>query len=143
MFELTNETLTLIIAVWGAIISTILAFREYLKSRLQIEIGFSSTSIPEIGNKVTIRNNSVRPIIVTYWEIVFRKWRLLPLGESVCTSPDEYFTEFKIPEHNSKSLEFTEQDYFSCSQNMLKGRKLYLRLHVSGRKRPFIFFLYS
>jgi hypothetical protein len=131
------------IAAWGAVLSTILAIREYWKSRLQVKIGFSTASIPDVGNKVMIRNNSNMPIIVTYWEIVFRRFRFLPFSESSCTGPDEYFTDFRIPEHSSKILEFTDQDYFSCSPKALKGRKLYFRMYVSGKRLPFVSFLYA
>ena len=130
------------IAAWGAILSTSLAIREYLKSKLKIEVDFLSTTSTTIGNKVTIRNNSFRPIVVTYWEIVFREWRFLPIGESPCHSP-ESFADFRILEHNSTTLEFTDGDYFSCSPKALKGRKLYLRLYVSGKRCPYVFFLYS
>jgi hypothetical protein len=130
------------IAVWGALLSTFLAIREYLKSKLKIEVDFLSTTSTSIGNKVTIRNNSFRPIVITYWEIVFRELRFLPLGESPCHSP-ESFTDFRISEHSSTTLEFTDGNYFPCSPQALKGRKLYMRLHVSGRRCPFIFFLYS
>ena len=131
------------IAAWGAVLSTILAIKEYWKNLLQVEIGFSTASISDVGNKIVIRNNSNRPIIVTHWEVVFRRFRFLPFFESPCTGPDEYFTDFQIPEHSSKTLSFTDQDYFSCAPKALKGRKLYFRMHVSGKRLPFVSFLYA
>ncbi|WP_159356362.1 hypothetical protein [Methylovorus glucosotrophus] len=131
------------IATWGAVLSTILAVREYRKNRLQVEIGFSMASIADVGNKIIIRNNSNRPIIVTYWEIVFRRFWFLPFFESLCAGPDEYFTDFQIPENSSKILEFSAQDYFACNPKALKGRRLYFRMRVSGKRLPFVSFLYA
>ena len=132
-----------VIAAWGALVSTILAVREYWKSRLKIEIGFSSASLPDIGNKIFIRNNSDKPIIVTYWEVIYKRWKFLPFSQSICVISDEFFLDFQVSSNSSRTLEFVNQDYFSCSPKVLKGRKLYFRLYIAGKWRSSLFFLYS
>jgi len=45
------------IALWGAILSTLLAAREFLKTRMKLEVGFTFTGdVNGIGNKIFVRN---------------------------------------------------------------------------------------
>jgi hypothetical protein len=58
------ETLTLIIALWGGVLSTILAIRELMKDRRSLKIIFESVHWIETF-RILITNTAERPITIT------------------------------------------------------------------------------
>ena len=102
-------------AVWGAVLSTILALlkiHEMWRARERIDRGYDFKSLPELGNDVIIRNLSAKPQILTYWELQWRKRRLFRWHISERVSSDEYFQDIQIPPYSIKSLTFRVEDYF-------------------------------
>jgi hypothetical protein len=109
--------------------------------RTRIDVGgLSTTSDPNIGNEIVIRNLSGTPVIITYWELVWqhRHWgrwkrsRCIDLGHVT----DGLFGDMKLDGHSSTTLEFCEFDYFRPD---LEGRdQIYIRVHIAGRRWPIV-----
>lgn len=73
------DQLTLWLSIWGAALSTSLVglkFFEVWRDRSRMQTTFHFTSDPERGNEVTIFNISGRPLLVSYWELVWVKGAL-------------------------------------------------------------------
>ena len=125
------------IAWWGAGLSTLLAavkLWELWRDRFRIDVGCNLTSNPDIGNEIFIRNLSAKPVILSYWEVLYgsRAWPFRKFSEVESPGPDVY--DSRIDPHSSKTLTFSEQNHFGWSRTTLKGRKIYIRLFMAGRR---------
>jgi hypothetical protein len=126
-----------LMAVWGGLLSTGLAgikVFEWWRDRDRLDISFCSSSSVEHGNQIQIRNLSSRPIIIKHWELFFARD---PKGKNDCEFVDhaDYDDgDLTIPAHTSKQWNFCEERYFSTSDKHLRGRSIYLRLCIAGRK---------
>ena len=126
------------IAVWAAVLSTILALIkiwEIWKTRIRIEVSYSFMGIPEEGNQVIIRNLSPTPIIITYWDLQWRKRKLF-IKPTFTIGPNEFNEDIKISGHTSHKLIFRDQDHFDWGPSSLGKNKIYLLLHIAGKKWP-------
>ncbi len=125
------------IAWWGAGLSTLLALVklwELWRDRFRIDVGYGFT---EDSNNIHIRNLSGKPIILTYWEVFYRP-HLWPIKKDSCiNSPGEYACDIEIKPHSRKTLSFMGEDYFNCGCKAMQGRRIYIKLHVAGR-RPIV-----
>lgn len=129
------------LAIWGAALSTLLAglkVWEVWRARIRIEIGYNFTSDENIGNDVIVRNLSSTPLLVAYWELVWRKRRLLGWKESYLVSPEDGNTDIKINSHSSIKLTFNEMNYFSTNYDAVAGRKIFIRFYIAGRSWPIL-----
>ena len=127
------------IALWGAVLSTLLAsvkFYEIWQARTQIEVSYSFTSNPEIGNEVIIRNLSNKPILITYWELFWqhRNWGKLITDDG--TFPDYDYKDKKLDAHSSTSIHFAESDHFGWGAKALGKNKIFIHLHIAGKNKP-------
>ena len=126
-----------LMAVWGGLLSTGLAgikVFEWWRDRDRLDISFGSSTSVEHGNQIQIRNLSNRPIIIKHWELFFA---FDPKGKKDCEvveSADYDDGDLTIAAHTSKQWNFCEQRYFSTSDKHLRGRSIYLRLCIAGRK---------
>ena len=126
-----------LMAVWGGLLSTGLAvikFFEWWRDRDRLDISFGSSTSVEHGNQIQIRNLSNRPIIVKHWELFFA---FDPKGKSDCEfveSADYDDGDLTIAAHSSKQWNFCEARYFSTSDKHRRGRSIFLRLCIAGRK---------
>ena len=135
-----------IIALWGAGLSTLLAFIkvwEVWSSRRRIEVSYSFIGLPEVGNDIIIRNLSDKPIIVTYWELLFCEKKGMKWVTYKNENPEEDTSDMPIPAHSSKTLNFSGQYYFDWGHKALGGKRLYLRLHIAGNRKPSKFLVYK
>ena len=128
------------IALWGAVLSTILAvvkFHEIWEARTKIEVTYDLASSPEIGNKIIIRNLSGKPIIITYWELYWqkRKYGIIPVIMNGIY-PNEEFPDKKLEAHSSTSITLAGSSHFEWNKKALGKSKIYLYLHIAGRKKP-------
>ena len=112
----------------------ILRFWEFWRDRFQIDISYNFVGDPEIGNQILIRNLSGRPIILAYWELQWRR-RWLPF-QSVVTrmTPEHDIRDARIDPQSTYTLHFSGADYFDWGVRALKGKTIYIRLHVAGRR---------
>lgn len=132
------EVTTLGLAIWGSFLSTflgVLKAREFWKERFRIDVGVMLTSSVDPGNTVTIRNLGGKPVIVEYWELVWRSGWWPRRKESLLDSPGEFARDIQIAPGASQSLEFSGPDYFAWDVRALKGRSIFISLHIAGRKR--------
>lgn len=126
-----------LMAVWGGLLSTGLAgikIVEWWRDRDRLDISFGSSTSVEHGNQIQIRNLSKRPIIVKHWELFFA---FDPEGKRDCEfveSADYDDGDLTIAAHASKHWNFCEARYFSTSDKHLRGRSIYLRLFIAGRR---------
>ena len=74
-------------------------------------------------------------MIVEYWELVQRSGWWPRRKESVIDSPGEFPADIQIASGAGHSLRFTGADYFDWGVHALRGRSVFVRLHVAGRKR--------
>jgi hypothetical protein len=128
-----------IIAVWGAGLSTLLALIkvwEVWSSRRRIEVSYSFVGLPEIGNDIIIRNLSDKPMIITYWELLFCEKRGIKWVPYRNENPAGDTSDICILGHSSKSLNFSGHYYFDWGYKALGGKRLYLNLHIAGKRKP-------
>jgi hypothetical protein len=53
-------------------------------------------------------------------------------------SPDEYNEDLPVAAHSSVKLTFREQDHFDWGSSTMKGRAIFIRLHLGGKSRPLL-----
>lgn len=126
-----------LMAVWGGLLSTCLAgikVFEWWRDRDRLDISFGSSTSVEHGNQIQIRNLSNRPIIIKHWELFFAFDPKGKKGFEIVESADYDDGDLTIAAHTSKQWNFCEERYFSTSDKHLRGRSIYLRLCIAGRK---------
>jgi hypothetical protein len=139
--------LTGFLGVWGGVLSTCLAsikFLEFRRERLRLSTTYSFSDA-EHGNEIVIQNPSKMPVIISHWELMWRKRRLF---RSVVTEDIDYgFPEDRreiiIAAHDTHALVFGEEDHFSWGYKTVKKGKLYIRLHIAGRAKPIVLEVYD
>jgi len=125
------------LAVWGAFVSTVLAaikIAEWWRDRNRLEIDFFCTTSESEGNTVIIRNLYSKPIIITYWEIFLAKKSSRDSEQVSIESADFDAGDQVVAAHASVQWNFSEARFFGTSDKFLKGRGIYLRLCIAGRK---------
>jgi hypothetical protein len=130
---------TSLLAMWGAFLSTLLAavkLWELWRSRLRLDIGYNFTGSEEIGNEIIIRNLSGTPFLITYWELLWRQRTFLHWKQSHLIGPEEDNEDIKVGAHSSIKLTFREQNHFDWGVSALRGRTIFVRLHIAGKSRP-------
>ena len=135
-----------LIALWGAVLSTLLALVkiwEVWSARRRIEISYSFMGVPEEGNDIIIRNISDKPFIVTFWELQFCEKKLLRWVPYKTESPDEYNQDMCIQGHSTKTLNFSNHYYFEWGHKYLAGKRIYLKLYIAGKRKPVRYFVYK
>jgi|SRR6266404_208720 hypothetical protein len=128
------------LALWGAVLSSLLAvvkFWEIWRNRRRVEISHSFSS-PEIGNEVIIRNLGSTPLIITYWQLIWRHRYWFRWKQSAVMSADEDFTDLKLEGHSSTTIPFREENYFDWGVSALGEDRIYLRLHIAGEAKPIL-----
>ena len=126
------------LAWWGACLSTLLAvvkLWEIWRDRFRIDVGYNFTGQPDIGNEVFIRNLTGYPIILSYWELLWLSGRWPFRVESQLFTPEDDARDIRIEAHSSLTLAFKGQDHFDWGVDALKGRRIYIRLCIAGRRR--------
>ena len=125
------------IALWGALLSTVLAtikIMEWWRDRNRLEIAFSSTTSESIGNSIVIRNLYAKPIIITHWELFLAHDRRGKRMYESIESAEFDSGDQVVGAHASIVWNFCDAHYFSTSEQAIKGRAIYLRLCIAGRR---------
>lgn len=126
------------LAFWGAGLSTVLAFLkiwELWVSRDRIEVTHNFSSQPERGNDIILHNVSPKPMIIAYWELQFCDWKGFRWKCYRTIDPEEDIRDVCIQAHSPWVMNFREQNYFDWGWK-LEGKRIYLKLHIAGKKRP-------
>jgi hypothetical protein len=125
------------IALWGALLSTVLAaikIVEWWRDRDRLEIDFASTTDESFGNFIVIRNLCDRPIIITHWELFFSHDCRGKRAYDLIESADFDSGDQTVCANTSIQWSFCEAHYFSTSDTALQGRSIYLKLCIAGRR---------
>ncbi|MBR8028556.1 hypothetical protein KDX27_31445 [Burkholderia cenocepacia] len=135
---MNGQALSLMLAGWGAVLSTTLAaikVGELWRDRHRIEISYSFCTDELLGNTITIRNLSGRPLILSYWELQLRHGRWPHARYSTFLSPEfDVLSDCRIEPYSSYPLVFAEADHFNFDRATLRGGPLYILLHFAGRR---------
>jgi hypothetical protein len=143
---MTQQTISIILAIWGALLSTGLAgikILEVWRERLRLSTSYSFSHPDYGGNEIVIENPSKTPVMISYWELLWRRRRYLKLETTNGRFPLEGYCNITIGAHTRHTLEFTEQEYFDWGHATIKMGKLYLKLHIVGRSKPVLLKVYD
>jgi hypothetical protein len=138
-------TASTLIAWWGAVLSTLLALAklwELWRDRFQVEVSGNFTGNPEIGNEVLVRNLSGRTLILAYWELLYGTGHWPARRFSPLANPDYDEGDRRIEPHSTHTLRFCDDNYFDWGVSALNGRRIFIRLHIAGR-RPIVRLVYA
>lgn len=131
--EIPEITLPLLVSLWGAALSSILALIKIIEvwgSRFKIEISYMFRSDPDYGNEISIQNLSGKSVLLTYMELFYKKDGIWPFKESISLwSPEDELITSKIESQSSKSFCFAQGDHFTT-----EGKTIYIRLYFAGKK---------
>lgn len=132
------------ISAWGAVISTLLATKEifqWWKNRDRFDASLTTSSSADIGHNLKITNLSGRTILISHWEL-FLSFDKKGKREYDCiVFEDLDSNDISLDPNTSRQLYFSESDYFSVSEKSLRGRSIYLKMWIVGR-RPWVKKLY-
>lgn len=132
-----GASLTTILAVWGALVSTLLAgvkLWEAWRARFRVEVVASLTGSEDLGHTVSVRNLASKPVILGYWQILRISGRWPFQKEKCLVSPGENANDTSIPAHSALSLCFRDEEHFAWGPASLKGDRIFIRLHFAGRR---------
>jgi len=135
-----------LIALWGAGLSSLLALVkawELWSSRRKIEVSCYFDGRSDVGNDIIIRNISDKPMIITYWELSFRKkkrFKWIPYREE---GPNEDVRDICVAGHSSYNFNFSGEYYFDWGYKAFEGKRLYFILHIAGKNKPFNYLVHK
>lgn len=134
-----------LVAWWGAGLSTVLALVklwEVWRDRFRIDISYCFIGDPEQGNEVRIRNLSNRPFILAHWELLYCTGRWPRRKFTDLSSAEFDAADRTVLPQSTHTLNFSEANYFDWGWKSLGGRRIFIRLHIAGR-RPILRLLYA
>lgn len=129
--------ITTYVAIWGAMLSTLLAcikLWELWNDRARIDISYSFTGDAEIGNEIHISNLSNKPIILSFWTLYYCSGFWPRKKTELLERPEPGDRGCRIEAHSTLTLEFNKYNYFRWSYEVLRERKIYIGLHIVGRR---------
>jgi uncharacterized membrane protein len=125
-----------IIAVYGAVLSTILAIlkvHELYLHRFRLIVEYSFTGSAEVGNEIAIYNPSKNPVTINSFELQFfdKKafWWVKSRTDSYPSA--EGFCNIKIEPQSRYDMSFTESEHFDWGK-----QKICILFRIAGRNKP-------
>jgi hypothetical protein len=131
------EAASSFLAWWGAILSTVLGsvkLWELWRDRFRLDLSYNFTGSEDVGNDILIRNLTGRPLILTYWEVMYGSGQWLRRKYETVAYPDHDDGDTRIDPHSTLTLNFSGEQHFAWGTKMLRGRSVYIRLHIAGRR---------
>ncbi|MFK0339206.1 hypothetical protein ACIQT7_18210 [Agrobacterium deltaense] len=133
-------TVTTIIAVWGAIVSSGLAaiklWEVFWKDRLRLATSYMLTGERGGEHEIVVANISPLPVQIASWKLAWEPKLFRFNKPEIDVSPDwEDIGRFKIDAHSSYVLKFGGLNQFSWDYKTSAGRRLTLRLKIFGLRR--------
>src|SRR5258708_7207612 len=124
--------LTTLIAIYGGVLSTFLAF---LKFRETWQDRFRITTLLTSGedNQVHITNLYHKPITLINYELFWASNKSSEEGYHAIDTGSDDCCNIAIAPGETKRLQFLEQYSFSLGN---KKGKLFIRMYIAGRKKP-------
>jgi hypothetical protein len=144
---MTQGTISIVLGIWGAILSTALAgikILEVWRERLRLSTSWSFSN-PDYckRNEIVIENPSKTPVMISNWELLWRRRRVFKCEITGGRFLQEGYYNITIAAHGRHTLEFTGQEYFDWGRATVKMGKLYLNLYVVGRRSPVLLKVYD
>ncbi len=143
---MTQQLLSMILAVWAAVISSALAcikIWEVWRDRLHLSTSYEFSAPGYGGNRIIVENPSKTPVMISYWELLWIKRRRVTRETTGGRFPDEGYCDITIPAHGRHVLKFDDEEYFDWGHSTIPKGKLYLRLDIIGRRRPLTLKIYD
>jgi hypothetical protein len=138
-----TETSSSFIAWWGAGLSTLLAavkLFELWRNRFRVDVSCNFTGNESIGNEILIRNLSNRPLILAHWELLYCSGSWPRRQYESFESAEFDAGDRRLEPYATHTLRFADANYFSWGHKALGARRIFIRLHIAGRK-PFLKFV--
>ena len=134
----TKDLFTLIVAGWGAVLSTIIAavqlFRYYRNSYLIT--GDITPIYPDGGQKIRLRNISHRDHIITGWIVFFGYKPNVEAADAEIIAHSEHdANDMKLEKDRAEVILLQEIFGIEYSSNILDGRSVYICLVIAGKKK--------
>lgn len=136
MSPATGGSVTQSLAIWGAILSTLLAclrIWEFWQGRFRIEVSTLFTGCKESGHRVSVRNLSGKQLILEHWAIMRVSGRWPRRTANTLVSAEFDANDIVIASQSTFPLSFVEESYFPWGGS-LGGDRLAIRLHFAGRR---------
>ena len=131
-------SITLILAIWGAALSTVLAgikLWEINRYSRRIHVAYLLTGDPIKEDKIIIYNLSKRVIRIEHWELLwvtrkpFLNKKIVPID---IFENGDY--SLNLPANSIQPLNFNGQYHFNWRPEIEKNVKLFIKLRIAGRK---------
>jgi hypothetical protein len=130
--------LTIILAAWGAILSTVLFIFRVNELRKNSLGRFSTDFHMDSYNKVitiSITNFSNYPINICYYEAYFTPGKFSKNKLFIDSGLQGDLINIQVKPHERYKLTYDEAYYFNPYLDKYRGQKLFLELNVIGKKR--------
>ncbi len=125
-------------AIWGAILSTLLAgvkiWETFWKDRIRLTTTYSFSDEPSTDDTITVVNLSGVPIQVSHWTLAWKPNLFRWNTSTIDVTPEEGTGMFKIGPKDSHTISFNDLAKFDWSYRSAQHRQLLLTLHVFGRR---------
>ncbi|MDE2812493.1 MAG: hypothetical protein OXM01_05690 [Gemmatimonadota bacterium] len=125
--------LTVVLACWGAALSTVLGLMQLSDRRTKIHVGWDFRPSEQGGNTIEINNLSNRPVLVQHWELYALTGHLRRSRRNIESAVD-LTGSFRIEAYDRRVLVFDEAYYFVVNGH----ERLFLRIYIAGTVRPSI-----
>lgn len=133
----TKMTLPVVLSIWGATLSTLLAFirvRDFVNNRFKVNITYLLRTDAGDGNDINVQNLSGKPVLLEYMEIFSTKRTGLFKKETKqLWSPEDAYLNLRIDSCSSEKFCFRDADYFYWP-----NRNIFIRLYFAGKNRPLV-----
>jgi len=130
------------VALWGAVVSTVLAAVRLWEFQNQKRITLDSTYVfrghPDLDDEIVIANLSLLPVLVSGWKLEWRPKWFGSRAQVIDVTPDfqDELSCFTVSGHSRHTLTFSNEDKISFGSRVSQGRKLILELSCFGRVHP-------
>lgn len=138
LLGLSLESIQLLLAMWGAGLSTALGlvkfYEAFWKNRIRLTTTHSFSGGDE-ADTITIVNLSDAPVLVADWSLA---WEPKLFNRSIGSknqTPHEGGDRFTLKPKGEYTLSFDGPDKLDWGDDVAENRNLYLRLKVFGRRK--------
>jgi hypothetical protein len=143
-----EQEVTFWISIASFALSGILAIIKLVEffstNKIRIKADVALTGLPEIGNTITLLNDSEIPITVAYFELAWTDKRKLfgvriPFTRKTGATespiePTDGYSEL-IPPHETHALTFRNEYHFDWGMTL--GHDIYLKVWLVGHDNPY------
>jgi hypothetical protein len=130
---------TLVLTIWGAGLSTILAgikIWEIYRDRKRMLVSYLFAGNDETGDKITLQNLSKSALMIEHWELLWVTRKFFFLKKIVPIHIFNYENgHLNLPASSTQSLDFNGQYHFNWNPEIENNVKLFIKLRIVGRKR--------